>query len=175
MLWSIEKDYYIDIISTKRDGSVYKTIEPYKGGDDLSFFDTLICSDDRKIELYPYSVEHFSRPYQDRNSIIRDLQSGIRDEELVAYLGFRLKGNRVMRYFFENDWPSGFMSPSIRSPSWPLNRAPIEMTLLSGFAEIKEHSPKAAESLDQCIAHLAKPGPRYGKENNGVIFNLRNQ
>jgi len=114
-----------------------------------------------------------------KNGVVNELFVGIRDGTGIAYVGKfwtpkESSDKRINQYFFQNNEPSGFNFGHISRPRWPLNQPPVlDERLMQYFAALKDVKPGVTGSLNKCMEHLTRSGPKHtGRSDGNVSFKL---
>jgi len=110
---------------------------------------------------------------------VNELIVAIKDEREVVSIAKKWKDNKrgsggIAQHFFEDGQITGFNYGLMSGPSQILNRGlEIDEMLRPHYEEVKALRPNAADSLEQCMLELERPGPEYaGRSDGSFSFRL---
>lgn len=110
---------------------------------------------------------------------VNELIVAIRDDREVVSIAKKWKHNEhghggIAQHFFEGGQITGFNYGNMSGPGQILNRGPeVDEMLRPHYEEVKALRPNAADSLEQCMLELERPGPEYtGRSDGSMSFRL---
>lgn len=178
MAWEAEPiKHFLEVSHIGEDGRKVSQSQEYSPGRYSTDISLNLSKSDAELRVRPYTLEHLTHLVEEdyENGIVNELFVGIRDGTDIAYVGKfwppkQFMGKSINQYFFRNDQPSGHNFGRMSGPRWPVNHpAILDERLVQYFIALKDVRPGVIGSLDRCMEHLTRAGPRYTGTSDGSV------